>query len=201
MAGAPATAIFGAEMSPAATSRHVPPDPEWENYFSREAERAESLEALLRRVPAFDGLEPGDLATLVRQVHVRTFAHGEVVLRQGAPRSGFYVIRSGSVHLSGEDPGGVEIIDTLVPPAIIGRFALLDESPAPATFIAAERSELVGFFRTDLMEIAATDPGLGCRIMLRLGEAMAAALNRDYASLEALGWPFEDRGEGPASRI
>ena len=199
MARAPATAIFP-EMSPS-TSRDVSPDPEWENYFSRKAKRAESLEGLLGRVPAFNGLEPGDLTTLARQVHVRTFAHGEVVLRQGTPRSGFYVIRSGSVHLIGQDPGGVEITDTLVPPAIIGRFALLDESPAPATFIAAERSELVGFFRPDLMDIAATDPGLGCRIMLRLGEAMAAALKKDYASLEALGWPFEDSGEGPASTI
>ena len=188
-------------MSPSARSRGVPPDPEWENYFSRKAERAESLEALLGRVPAFAGLEPGELATLARQVHVRTFAHGEVVLRQGAPRSGFYVIRSGAVHLIGQDPGGVEITDTLGPPAIIGRFALLDESPAPATFTAAERSELVGFFRPDLMDIAATDPGLGCRILLRLGQEMTAALNRDYASLEALGWPFEDGGEGPASRI
>ena len=89
-----------------------------------------------------------------------------------------------------------EITGTLGPPAIIGRFALLDDSPAPATAIAAERSELIGFFKPDLEDIVATDPGLGCRILLRLGEEMAAALDKDYARLEALGWPFEDGGEG-----
>ena len=187
-------------MSPSAPSRDAAPDPEWENYFSRDGEIAESLEEFLRQVPAFGRLKPGELAILARQVHVRTFSRGEVVARRGAPRSGFYVIRSGSVDLVGEDPVGGEITHTLGPPAIIGRFALLDDSPAPATVIAAERSELVGFFKPDLTEIAATDPGMGCRILLRFGEEMAAALNKDYARLEALGWPFEDSGEGRPPR-
>ena len=182
-------------MSPSAPSRAADPDPEWENYF-RGDDGPEPLEQALARVPAFRGLGAQDLAALVRQVHVRTFSRGEVVVRRGAPRSGFYVIRSGSVDLIGEDPVSGEITGTLGPPAIIGRFALLDDSPAPATVIAAERSELIGFFKPDLEDIVATDPGLGCRILLRLGEEMAAALDKDYARLEALGWPFEDGGEG-----
>ena len=187
-------------MSPSAPSRDAAADPEWENYFSGDAETPESLEEFLRQVPAFGRLKAGELATLARQVHVRTFSRGEVVARQGAPRSGFYVIRSGSVDLVGEDPLGGEIAGTLGPPAIIGRFALLDDSPAPATVIAAERSELVGFFRPDLTDIAATDPGLGCRILLRFGEEMAAALDKDYARLEALGWTPGDGGEGGPPR-
>ena len=186
-------------MSPAAPSRAAAPDPEWENYFR--GEEGESLEETLQRVPAFSGLGAEGLAVLARQAHLRTFSRGEVVVRRGAPRSGFYVIRSGSVHLIGEDPVGGEITGTLGPPAIIGRFALLDDSPAPATVIAAERSELVGFFKPDLADIAATDPGLVCRILLRFGEELAAALDKDYARLEALGWPFEDSGEGVAPRI
>lgn len=187
-------------MSSSAPSRAAAPDPEWENYFSGDGERPESLEETLRRVPAFSGLGAKALAALARQVHRRTFSRGEVVVRRGAPRFGFYVVRRGSVDLIGEDPAGGEITGHLGPGAVIGRFALLDDSPAPATVIAAERSELVGFFKPDLTDLAATDPGLGCRILLRLGEEMAAALNKDYARLEALGWPFEDCGEGGPAR-
>jgi hypothetical protein len=57
--------------------------------------------------------------------------------------------------------------------------------------VAAEKSELIGFFKPDLMDILATNPELGCMILLRLGEEMTATLNKDYGRLREMGWPFE----------
>ncbi len=188
-------------MSPPASTRDALTDPEWENYFSPGEGRSETLEEALARVPAFSGLDAEALATLARQVHLRTFARGQVVIRRGAPQSGFYLIRSGSVHVVREGPGGREVTGTLGPPEILGRFALLDDGPRGTSVIAAERSELAGFFRPDLMDIVATDPGLGCRILLRMGEEMSAALNEDYARLQDLGRPFEGAGEGLDPRL
>ena len=56
--------------------------------------------------------------------------------------------------------------------------------------MAARHSELIGFFKPDLMETLATNPVLGCKILLRLAEEMSRSLAADYGALRALGYPF-----------
>lgn len=174
-------------------------DPEWENFFSRRSVVVqESLERMLGRIPVFSLLRAKELRALARLVHVRHFELGEVVIRCGVAQSGLYLIRSGSVHIVRDAPDGSrQVVGTLGPPELLGEFALLDDTPRSTSIIAAEASELIGFFKPDLTDILATNPGMGCMIVLRLGEEMVATLNRDYAQLRELGWPFAAGRDGP----
>jgi CRP-like cAMP-binding protein len=126
-------------------------------------------------------------------VHLREYKAGETVIRRGVAQSGFYMIRSGSVHIvrRGLDGTG-KVVGTLYPPELLGEFALLDDSPRSSTIVAAEPSELIGFFKPDLMDILITKPALGCKILLRLSEKMAHTLRVDYARLLALGFPLPE---------
>ena len=54
--------------------------------------------------------------------------------------------------------------------------------------MAAKPSELIGFFRPDLMDILVTQPTLGCKIVLRLAEEMNLRLARDYRALRDTGY-------------
>lgn len=170
-------------------------DPEWENFFSdRVVAEKESLERLLGRVSIFSLLRARELQSLARMVHVRTFARGEVVIYRGVQQSGLYLVRTGSVHIVRETPEGERTaVGTLGPGELLGEFALLDDTPRSTSVVAAETSELVGFFKPDLTDILATHPAMGCMILLRLGEDMTATLNKDYSRLRELGWPLLDR--------
>ncbi len=42
------------------------------------------------------------------------------------------------------------------------------------------------------MEILATNPVLGCKILLRLAEEMSRSLAADYGTLRALGYPLPE---------
>lgn len=170
-------------------------DPEWENFFSpRVVAQRESLERLLGRVSIFSLLRARELRRLARMVHIRTFARGEVVIRRGVHQSGLYLVRTGSVHIVREGADGERnVIGTLGHGELLGEFALLDDTPRSTSVVAAETSELVGFFKPDLTDILATHPAMGCMILLRLGEDMTATLNKDYARLRELGWPLLDR--------
>jgi len=162
-------------------------DPEWENFFSAKALRKqESLQKFLGRVSVFSLLRARELRTLARIVHVRDFARGEVVIPRGVQQSGLYLVRHGSVHIVRE---GGDVVATLGPDQLLGEFALLDETPRSTSVVAAEKSELIGFFKPDLTDILSTDPAMGCMILLRLGEDMTATLNKDYKRLRDLGWP------------
>ena len=170
-------------------------DPEWENFFSNRASRTEeSLEKFLGRVSIFSLLRAKELRTLARIVHVRDFARGEVVIPRGVQQSGLYLVRTGSVHIvRGMVDGDHEVVGTLGPDELLSEFALLDDTPRSTSVVAAEKSELVGFFKPDLTDILSTDPAMGCMILLRLGEDMTVTLNKDYKRLREMGWPNLDR--------
>jgi CRP-like cAMP-binding protein len=143
-------------------------------------------------VPIFSLLRAKELQTLTHLVHVREFARGEVVIQRGVQQSGLYLVRTGSVHIVRDREDGREVVGTLGREELLGEFALLDDTPRSTSVVAAERSELIGFFKPDLTDILATDPAMGCMILLRLGEEMTATLSKDYQRLRETGWPALD---------
>ncbi|MEC9379192.1 MAG: cyclic nucleotide-binding domain-containing protein [Candidatus Latescibacterota bacterium] len=178
------------------TDRSPITDPEWENFFAREgSDGGGSLEKQLAKIAVFDLLRPHELRKLARIVHVRSFRKGELIIRRGALQSGFYLIRTGSVHIVREGEDRREVVATLYPPELLGEFALLDDSPRSTSIVAAEPSELIGFFKPDLDDIRNTSPEIGCQIFLRLAEEMTKSLNKDYDRLRQMGFPFDDEME------
>lgn len=175
-------------------------DPEWENLFTAKKQESgtESLVRSLGRIPILSLLRASELKLLSRVVHVRTYETGEVVIRRGVKQSGFYLVRSGSVSIVRSSHGGTNVIDTLHPPALLGEFSLVDDTPRSTSIVAAEPSVLIGFFKPDLMDVLVTKPGMGCAILLRLAEEMSRNLNGDYEKLLDLGYPFTEVEQEPA---
>ena len=170
-------------------------DPEWDNVFRYVEEEATSVIDVLLNVPIFSLLTSRELQRVAQAMHLRKYAQGECVIRSGASQSGFYVIVEGAVDVVSRTGG---VLGTLHSPELIGEFALLDDSPRSSSLIAAEPSELIGFFKPDLMDILVTNPELGCKIMLRMSEEMARNLQRDYTRLCTMGFPFDSSRKGVA---
>lgn len=171
-------------------------DPEWANLFQREGDGGGGVEEELREVPTFGLLSRKERQKLARIVHLRHYATGETVIHWGAPQSGFYLIRSGKVEIVRQDlDGNAEVVDSLGPGELIGEFALLDDTPRSSSVVAAEPSELIGFFKPDLMGILSTTPAMGCKILLRLAEEMGRSLLHDYEKLRSCGYPFPEERE------
>lgn len=171
-------------------------DPEWHNIFREESHPEERLEEALGRIPVFGLLSPRELRLVGRIVHIRTFKAGETIIRRGVQQSGLYLVRTGAVHIVRRTrEGGSDVVGTLYPPELLGEFALLDGTPRSSSIVAAETSQLIGFFKPDLMDILVTKPALGCKILLRLAEEMNRSLRKDYGRLQEAGFPFADEVE------
>lgn len=168
-------------------------DPEWDNVFRYAEEESTSVIDVLVHVPLFRLLTSRELQRIEQAMHLRRYAEGECVIRSGASQSGFYVIVEGSVNVVGRMG---DVVGTLYSPELIGEFALLDESPRSSSLVAAEPSQLIGFFKPDLMDILVTNPDLGCKILLRMSEEMAFNLQRDYTRLCTMGFPFDSLKKG-----
>ena len=171
-------------------------DPEWHNVFREENHAIERLEDALSRIPTFGLLSPRELELIGSIVHTRTYKAGETIIRRGAEQSGLYLVRSGSVNIVGRTMEGKnEVVGTLYPHELLGEFALLDSTPRSSSVVAAETSQMIGFFKPDLMDILVTKPAMGCKILLRLAEEMNRSLSKDYGRLRAAGFPFANETE------
>lgn len=159
-------------------------DPEWTSLYEPDQEANEDLIEMLGRQPVFDHLTIRELHRVERIVHRRRFSQGEVVIQAWVPRTGLFVVETGAVNVvrqltSGEDV----VIGTLGPGELLGEFAILDDSPRSTSIVAAEPSDMIGFFRPDLMDLINTDPALGFKILYRVSSIMSQRLNEVVENL------------------
>ena len=101
-----------------------------------------------------------------------------MVIQAWVPRSGLFVVESGSVNVVRQLSSGESVvIGSLGSGKLLGEFAILDDSPRSTSIVAAEPSNMIGFFRPDLMDLIQTDPKLGFKILYRVSQIMSKRLN------------------------
>ena len=155
----------------------------WANIF-RLSSNKESLAETLQNVPIFHDLSPRELKTLERAVHIRTYGAGEPVFLETEPGAGIYVIRSGRVDIVLKyKTENRLILAELESGDFFGEMALLGDTSRSATALARERSELIGFFHPDLIEIINLHPSMGAKISIGLAKTLADRLRYTNAQL------------------
>ena len=110
-------------------------------------------------------------------MHLRTYLPNEVIVRQGAPGVGMYIIQTGTADVLLEvSEGEVIKLVTLGERQFFGEMSLLDGAARAASVAARERTRIIGFFRADLMDLVSQSPRLGLKIIYRLTQLMADRL-------------------------
>lgn len=168
----------------------------WGNIF-RLGQRKESLAEILQNIPLFRDLSPKELKILERVVHNRTYQAGESVFVETEPGAGMYVIRSGRVDivLKHKDEHPLLLAELEVGD-FFGEMALLGDTSRSATAVARERSELIGFFHPDLVEILNVHPGMGAKISFGLAKTLADRLRYTNTQLRDV-WEIRGPHEEP----
>ncbi|MER2562005.1 MAG: cyclic nucleotide-binding domain-containing protein [Myxococcaceae bacterium] len=138
---------------------------------------AEEELATLRAVPLFKDLKDSELKRIMKVLHVREYAPGEVVFREGQTGAGMYIIKSGSVdivmHL---DDGNEKLLVTLGERQFFGELALLESIARTASSVVRKPTVLLGIFQSDLEHLLDRDSRLGARIVWNLARIVGARL-------------------------
>jgi CRP-like cAMP-binding protein len=157
--------------------------------------RKESLAETLQNIPLFRELSTKELKTLERVVHIRTYDAGEPVFVETEPGAGMYVIRSGRVDIVLQYKSERQLLlAELEPGDFFGEMALLGDTTRSATAVARERSELIGFFHPDLIDIINLHPSMGAKISLGLAKTLAERLRYTNSQLRDI-WQIREPNE------
>jgi DASS family divalent anion:Na+ symporter len=142
-----------------------------------------NIEALLRGVPFFTGLDRVDLARLAGALEEVTYAARDVIFLEAAEADGLYLVQRGHVHVSVGTPDGERVITEIVEGMHFGELGLL---LARRTASATARTDVTLWRlpRERFEELVRESPTLA------LGMATALAALVDRRSRESVGAPL-----------
>lgn len=160
-------------------------------------DKEEDVFKVLKKVPIFSDLSKKEIKEVEKVMYRRFYKKNEPIFRMGNPALGMYVILKGSVEIVEETvnptlPDQEKGEDNKVRLALLkegeffGDLSLVDESPRPASAIAAEDCEILGFFRPDLMDLIKRKPKLGSKILLSLAQLIGKRLHQTNKRLSEL---------------
>jgi CRP-like cAMP-binding protein len=115
-----------------------------ESLRAEQEQRAGEIMALLEKVEMFSPLSKPELKELVEHLSVKSYAAGEVPVRQGEPGDSFYVIKSGRVNVIMEkSPDDTAVVATLGPGNFFGEMSLLTGATRTASIHVMDDAELI----------------------------------------------------------
>jgi CRP/FNR family transcriptional regulator, cyclic AMP receptor protein len=123
----------------------------------------ENLAESLKLVPLLAALKEEHLAMLAKLATTKTFNQGKVIIKQGEPGAGLFVIMDGTVEVTMQpQPGEPEIkVNTLSKGDFFGEMALIDGYPRNATITALSNTKVVELGRWVFLDAMRREPTIG----------------------------------------
>jgi len=144
----------------------------------------QSIEATLRTVPDFAGMEDRDLEYLAACGEIDRMQRGSVVFRQGARPEALYVLLDGHVALTGAAPDDTSTVIDIVRPA--SSFVLANVLAEDAYLMGAETvsaSSLLRIAADPLRDLVSERPA-AARAMLRAVSRDLGAMTQQVVELK-----------------
>jgi len=140
--------------------------------------RDEEILRLMGKVVILSPLSKTELKKLVAQVSEKTYAIGEVPVRQGEAGASFYIIKSGRVDVVVEkSPGESAVVATLGPGNFFGEMSLLTGAVRNASIRVTEDAEFIVIDKESFGSTLAHNPSIA--------ESLSHILSERQAGLEA----------------
>ncbi|HXW68254.1 MAG TPA: cyclic nucleotide-binding domain-containing protein [Dissulfurispiraceae bacterium] len=133
---------------------------------------------VLRTIPIFEELNFRDLKKIELIVHERTFMPDEVIFHERQPGTGMYFVKNGLIRLTKTLNGESVKIAELAEGEFFGEMSLLEEYPRSAQATAAVKTEVLGIFRPDLLDLINRHPKLGSKILMEFSKRLANRLRK-----------------------
>jgi len=115
----------------------------------------------LKKVPIFSGLPRQELEWIARSLKERVYEPGAVIVKQGDPGVGFFLIAEGEVEVTHND----HKIREMGPGEFFGEMALMEDRARTATVTAKTRTKCLQLVRWDFRALLKENPELAVKML------------------------------------
>jgi cAMP-dependent protein kinase regulator len=125
---------------------------------------------LLKQTGLFSSCTEKELSSVLVTAKERTFDAGEVIIREGDPGLGFYLLLEGSAEVR----KGGKVVAELNQGDYFGEMALLlENTPRTADVVATSKAKCLVITQWDLRALLSTHPDIGMKIMNELASRLS----------------------------
>jgi CRP/FNR family transcriptional regulator len=144
--------------------------------------REKAIETL-RRVPIFSDLTSAELQFLSERAVRRNYSSGDIILSEGDPCAGLFVIESGRIRIFKSSPSGREQVLAIDGPGnSVAELPVFDGGNYPASTSAVEDSEILFVSKQDFYSLCLIHP----QVPLKVLKIVGARLRRLVGIIEEL---------------
>lgn len=131
---------------------------------------------------------PAELATaLDPYLERRTIPEGVVLMRQGDPTPGIYLISTGRATVQIDDAGGHNVrLRTLLAGTVLGEISLYRDEPCTATVVTDTECEVLHLSPERFGEMCSDDPVVAAQLHRFVARALAARVGHANRAISAL---------------
>lgn len=135
--------------------------------------------SILSKVPLFQGLKDRQIQRLGDRMVERSYAAGDLIVKQGQGGEGFYVLISGKAEATRERSDGEKIVvNQFGPSDFFGELALLDEDGVrTASILALEPTTCLVLTRWDFLSALRQDADMAVEILQEISRRFRIALD------------------------
>lgn len=146
----------------------------WSNFFKDNSNKQQIISDYWAQTPLFMGIPNSQIYQLVSTMHIRQFAQGESIFKQGDQGAGALLIIDGHVNVSTKETA----LASLKSGDFFGEIALAQTDQRTADATAVENTELVFFLKQDVEEWIAKEPTHGAQFLKNLAAVLARRLQK-----------------------
>jgi len=147
----------------------------------------EEIAEVLKDINIFSGLTPLERAKIAKYFIQKEYNAGELIVKEGEPGYGMFVIRSGAVKITKQLTDKEEkTIANLVDGDFFGEIALLDQSPRSASVYAISKVTMLELYRASLLEVLEKEPRIGVKILYNLAKSLVERIRESGDKLKDL---------------
>lgn len=127
----------------------------------------EQLIENLRKVPMFAALRQDYLEMLAKLVNVRTYKKGEIIIKQGDPGTGLFIIVTGSVAITNKSRPGIPelVLANMSKGEFFGEMSLIDGYPRSATATTTSECQLLELNRWVFLDVLRREPNIAVAML------------------------------------
>lgn len=146
------------------------------SFISKWRKRDSEIVHALKQIPFCADLSQKEFVEIEKIVKQKSYKENELIFDESEMDLGLYIILNGNIEIYSHSKEKDKLLACLKDGDFFGELTMITEKPSSAAAIAKTNSNVLAFYRSDLLDLLKRKPSTGIKILLNLATMMGERL-------------------------
>ncbi len=146
------------------------------SFISKWRKRDSEIVHALKQIPICADLYQKEFLEIEKIIKQKTFKANKLIFDESEMNLGLYIILNGNIEIYSHSKEKDKLLACLKDGDFFGELTMITEKPSSAAAIAKTDSNVLAFYRSDLLDLLKRKPSTGIKILLNLATMMGERL-------------------------